>query len=355
SAQSGGASGNAGVARVDELHDLRVLQLAAVLPRSPGEESGLGGWRDQLAAGVVDDRGERGCRPSVARDPHAHRRPHGVGGRPGGGHSAVRCAHQLLCRGGAVPGLRGGPRRRDAGKAGLPERPHPFGAARYDHLARLDVRQHRWGERPNRLGLPGSDAVDRDGVDLGRVHAAPRPAAVLAGAARRQEARRLRCRHALTQTGARLRVFAAAACFSTGGALFKLATLTGWQVAGLRGGLAAVSALTFALTMMGYRWLAVGSGGSSGAVAAAAVSGNVLAFLFCLPFALPLGTVSLTDWAIVAWLGVVQLGAGYAVLARAVPYLPALEVSLLLLLEPVLNLIGTCLFHYEQPGRWTVV
>ena len=266
----------------------------------------------------------------------------------------------------------------------------------------------------------------------------------------------------MTQTGARLRVFAAAACFSTGGALFKLATLTGWQVAGLRGGLAAfavlalvpearrgwtwraglvgvayavttilfvqanklttaasavflqdsspvfilllapwllkerprredlvflgvaavgmacllgaagapqptatnptlgnalaaVSALTFALTMMGYRWLAVGSGGSSGAVAAAAVSGNVLAFLFCLPFALPLGTVSVADWGIVAWLGLVQLGAGYAVLARAVPHLSALEVSLLLLLEPVLNPIWTWIVHREQPGRWTVV
>ena len=47
----------------------------------------------------------------------------------------------------------------------------------------------------------------------------------------------------MTPTGARLRVFAAAACFSTGGALFKLATLTGWQVAGLRGGIAALAAV----------------------------------------------------------------------------------------------------------------
>jgi drug/metabolite transporter, DME family len=268
----------------------------------------------------------------------------------------------------------------------------------------------------------------------------------------------------VTATGARLRVFAAAACFSTGGALFKLTRLTGWQVAGFRAllaagavlvllpearrawtwraglvgvayacttvlfvqanklttaasavflqdsspvfilllapwllkerprredlvflsvaavgmaclfgsgsapqrtatnpafgnTLAAVSALTFALTVMGYRWLAVssaGGSGPSGAVAAAAVSGNVLAFLFCLPFALPLGAVRLADWAIVAWLGVVQLGAGYAVLARAVPYLPALEVSLLLLLEPVLNPIWTWMVHRERPGSWTV-
>ena len=47
----------------------------------------------------------------------------------------------------------------------------------------------------------------------------------------------------MTPTGARLRVFAAAACFSTGGALFKLATLTEWQVAGLRGGIAALAVL----------------------------------------------------------------------------------------------------------------
>jgi len=43
------------------------------------------------------------------------------------------------------------------------------------------------------------------------------------------------------------------------------------------------------------------------------------------------------------------------VLARAVPYLPALEVSLLLLLEPVLNPIWTWIVHREQPGGWTVV
>ena len=68
-----------------------------------------------------------------------------------------------------------------------------------------------------------------------------------------------------------------------------------------------------------------------------------------------MGTVSLADWAIVAWLGLVQLGAGYAVLARAVPHLPALEVSLLLLLEPVLNPIWTWIVHREQPGSWTVL
>jgi len=250
----------------------------------------------------------------------------------------------------------------------------------------------------------------------------------------------------LTQSGARLRVFAAAACFSTGGALFKLATLTGWQVAGFRAVLAAAAVLvlipearrawtwraglvgvTYAITTILFvqanklttaasavflqdsspvfilllaPWLLkerprredlvflgvaavgmaclLGAGGapqrtatnpalgnSLAAVsaltfaltmrAAAAVSGNALAFLFCLPFALPFGTVSLADWAIVAWLGVVQLGAGYAVLARAVPHLPALEVSLLLLLEPVLNPIWTWIVHREQPGGWTVV
>ena len=46
-----------------------------------------------------------------------------------------------------------------------------------------------------------------------------------------------------TAASGRLGVLAAAALFSTGGAVIKAIDLTGWQVASLRSGLAALGAL----------------------------------------------------------------------------------------------------------------
>jgi drug/metabolite transporter (DMT)-like permease len=61
------------------------------------------------------------------------------------------------------------------------------------------------------------------------------------------------------------------------------------------------------------------------------------------------------DWAVVAFLGVCQLGIPYLFLARAVPQVRALEVGLFLLIEPVLNPIWAWLVHGEKPGPATLV
>lgn len=45
----------------------------------------------------------------------------------------------------------------------------------------------------------------------------------------------------------------------------------------------------------------------------------------------------------------------YIFLTGAMAHLPALDVSLLLLLEPVLNPIWTWLVQGEHPGNWTLV
>ncbi len=60
------------------------------------------------------------------------------------------------------------------------------------------------------------------------------------------------------------------------------------------------------------------------------------------------------DWAVVAFLGVFQLGIPYLFLARAVPRVRALEVGLFLLIEPVLNPIWAWLVHGETPGPTTL-
>lgn len=119
--------------------------------------------------------------------------------------------------------------------------------------------------------------------------------------------------------------------------------------------LAAASGLCWALTILGLRWL--GRDGDGGA--SAAVAGNVLGCLVALPFALrfgmPVAASAPTDWALVAFLGVVQIGVSYVLVTRATRHVPALEATLLLLLEPVLNPVLAWVVHGETPGAWSLL
>jgi len=115
--------------------------------------------------------------------------------------------------------------------------------------------------------------------------------------------------------------------------------------------LAMASGLTWALTVMGLR--ALGRGGESWGPAGA-FWGNIFAALLCLPLALPVAGSRPTDWAMVAFLGVFQIGVAYLFLIRGLERVSAFEASLLLLLEPVLNPIWTWLVHGERPGVWSI-
>ena len=114
--------------------------------------------------------------------------------------------------------------------------------------------------------------------------------------------------------------------------------------------IASVCAVTWAFSVIGYRWLAA----HRSSVAAAAVSGNLTAAVISLVMAQPLMTGRPVDWAVVLFLGVCQLGIPYLFLARAVPQVRALEVALFLLIEPVLNPIWAWLVHGETPGAATL-
>lgn len=114
--------------------------------------------------------------------------------------------------------------------------------------------------------------------------------------------------------------------------------------------LAAGSAVAWAFTVTGYRWLARQGGAGHGPIAAAAACGNLIVFLVCLPGALPLAAGRPTDWLIVVYLGVFQLGLAYVFLSRGIARVPALEASLFLLVEPVLSPVWAWLAHGETPG-----
>ena len=121
--------------------------------------------------------------------------------------------------------------------------------------------------------------------------------------------------------------------------------------------LATASGVSWALTMIGLRWIgareAAGSGG--GSALATVVGGNALACLLCLPLALPVASAAPIDWAVVGYLGVFQIGLAYLFLARGIAGVPALEASMILLVEPALNPIWAWLVHGERPGVLPIV
>lgn len=87
----------------------------------------------------------------------------------------------------------------------------------------------------------------------------------------------------------------------------------------------------------------------------AAAVGNLFAAIGALPFALPLPIASPAEWATLVYLGVCQVGVAYVCLTSGIRHLSALDVSLLLLVEPVLNPVWTWALHGESPGAWTIV
>lgn len=113
--------------------------------------------------------------------------------------------------------------------------------------------------------------------------------------------------------------------------------------------LALASGVSWALTLMGLRWLGAAEGGTN-ATLATVVGGNALAFLLCLPFALPVVGATAADAAVVGYLGFIQIGLAYVLMTRGISGVPAVEASMLLLLEPALNPIWAWVVHDEQPG-----
>jgi DME family drug/metabolite transporter len=121
----------------------------------------------------------------------------------------------------------------------------------------------------------------------------------------------------------------------------------------LRGNLvAAASGITWALTLLGLRWLArserAESGGSAGP---AVIAGNLIAFAVCAPMAFPASRSVPLDWVVVSYLGLFQIGLAYVAMTRGMRSSPAFEASLLLLLEPVLNAFWAWLVHGERPAQ----
>ncbi|HEX4632226.1 MAG TPA: DMT family transporter, partial [Gemmatimonadales bacterium] len=115
--------------------------------------------------------------------------------------------------------------------------------------------------------------------------------------------------------------------------------------------IALLSALTWALAIIGSRWIGRGNDAPA-AVAASAAVGNLLSFVFCLPLGPVLTGLDTGQAGILLYLGIFQLALGYVLISRGLPHVPALEVSLLLLVEPVVSPVWAFLLVREVPGVW---
>lgn len=124
--------------------------------------------------------------------------------------------------------------------------------------------------------------------------------------------------------------------------------------------LAFASGIGWAATVLGLRWLGRHDPQRGSAApdptpqAQALVLGNLLACLATAPAALPMPTPSLRDGALLLYLGIFQIGLAYALLGKGLTRVPALQASLILLLEPALNPLWTWLWHDERPGPLTL-
>ncbi len=116
--------------------------------------------------------------------------------------------------------------------------------------------------------------------------------------------------------------------------------------------LGVLCSVTWAFTLIGLRW---GERHGARIGMSAVVVGNAMAFAVGLPFLMPLPSASAGEWITMAYLGIFQIAVAYIFLTSAVAHVPALDASLLLLIEPVLNPIWTWLVRGEDPGTQTLV
>jgi DME family drug/metabolite transporter len=147
-------------------------------------------------------------------------------------------------------------------------------------------------------------------------------------------------------------------CIAAGMTLFFLAPATASATAPEpRFGdvLAIVSGASYGVLLIGFRWLGRRGAGEQ---CAAVAWGNALTAPIALLLAPLLGQTPTAgdpqSWIAITVLGVVQVGVAYTLLVRAMPHVPAVQASLLLMIEPALSPLIAYAVHGETP-HWLAI
>ena len=112
--------------------------------------------------------------------------------------------------------------------------------------------------------------------------------------------------------------------------------------------LAILSGVTSAVMMVAFRAQKDGNPAES----------NLIAFLITATLGFPFvlkETWTVTNWLILAFLGVFQIGLAFIFFTQGIKHIPALEANLIGTLEPVLNPIWVFLFFGESMGAFALI
>jgi drug/metabolite transporter (DMT)-like permease len=113
---------------------------------------------------------------------------------------------------------------------------------------------------------------------------------------------------------------------------------------------AIASGVSYALLLLGMRWLSrAGAGEASAAIAWGNLLTCPVALLLLPAFGQQPIVGNTGDWITIVVLGVLQVGLAYAILVRAIVHVPAMRASLVMMVEPVLNSLVAWLVHGETP------
>ncbi len=110
-----------------------------------------------------------------------------------------------------------------------------------------------------------------------------------------------------------------------------------------------LSGVAYAVMLVGLRWLGRDGDAKGGAVSAVII-GNVIACVAVLPWALPVGPTSPLSWGVILYLGIFQIGVAYLLVTAGLRRVPALDASLLLLVETALNPVWSWWLLSEVPS-----
>ena len=112
--------------------------------------------------------------------------------------------------------------------------------------------------------------------------------------------------------------------------------------------LAILSGVTSAVMMVAFRAQKNGNPAES----------NLIAFILTATLGFPFvlkETWTITNWSILAFLGVFQIGLAFIFFTQGIKHIPALEANLIGTLEPVLNPIWVFLFYGESMGAFALI
>jgi drug/metabolite transporter (DMT)-like permease len=107
--------------------------------------------------------------------------------------------------------------------------------------------------------------------------------------------------------------------------------------------LAVLSGVTSAVMVVSFR------AQKDGAPAESILIASLLMTIFGFPFILK-ETWTVTNWLIIAYLGLFQIGLAFVLFTKGIKYIPALEANLVGTLEPILNPLWVFLFLGESMG-----